>query len=206
MKRHYQLICIIIISFLVFFYGCESQQEIPVFEKVKTKNGYVSGEYLSNEAITVFRGVPFAAPPVGELRWKAPQPVASWDGVKECITFSASTVQRTPAPFSMWTQEFIAPQGPISEDCLYLNIWTGAEKPGENRPVFVYIYGGGFSSGSGAVPIYDGTEMAKKGVVFVTINYRVGMPGFLAHPELTEEAPYNASGNYGLLDQIAALE
>jgi len=129
------------------------------------------------------------------LRWKAPQPAESWEGIKECIKFSGSPIQRTPEPFSMWTQEFIAPKEPLSEDCLYLNVWTGADQAGENRPVFVYIYGGGFNSGSGAVPIYDGEEMAKKGLVFITINYRVGNFVFLAHPGLTAESENHASGN-----------
>ncbi len=135
--------------------------------------------------ITSFKGIPFAAPPVGDLRWKAPQPEESWNGVKECTKFSASPIQKTPVPFSMCTQEFIAPKEPISEDCLYLNVWTGAKTADEKRPVMGYIYGGGFSSGSGVVPVYHGEEMAKKGLAFLTINYRVGVLGFLSHVELS---------------------
>ena len=115
-------------------------------------------------------------------------------------------MQNKPARFSMWTEEYLIPASPISEDCLYLNVWTGAKKANDKRAVIVWIYGGGFSSGGSGVAIYDGEAMAKKGIVFVSINYRVGVFGFLAHPELTKESGYNASGNYGLLDQIAALK
>jgi para-nitrobenzyl esterase len=115
-------------------------------------------------------------------------------------------MQGKPAPFLMFTKEFLVPAEPISEDCLYLNVWTGAVSHEEKRPVIVYIYGGGFTSGGSAVPLYDGVAMAEKGVVFVTFNYRVGVFGFFAHPELTNESGHNASGNYGLMDQVAALK
>ena len=198
---------------ILFFFGillsmvsCSGEQKNLVRETVSVDGGMIIGSFDETNGISTFKGIPFAAPPVGDLRWKAPQPVESWEGIKQCTAFSASPIQATPAPFMMWTQEFISPKEPLNEDCLYLNIWTGAQKADENRPVFVYIYGGGFSSGSGAVPIYDGTEMAKKGLVFLTFNYRVGTMGFFAHPELTTESGYNASGNYGLLDQIEALK
>ncbi len=194
------------LTFLLLLISCLPQKTRLINDCVQTDKGVVSGIFDETTGITTFKGIPFAAPPVGDLRWKAPQPAEAWKVVKECTKFSASPIQGTPVPFMMWTQEFIAPKEPLSEDCLYLNVWTGAKTSGENRPVFVYIYGGGFSSGSGAVPIYDGTEMAKKGLVFITINYRVGTLGFLAHPELTEESPNHASGNYGLLDQVAALQ
>ncbi|MDX8338904.1 carboxylesterase family protein [Draconibacterium sp. IB214405] len=186
--------------------GCTSQPAKQIKDGVTIADGSVSGSFDESTGITTFKGIPFAAPPVGDLRWKAPQPVEPWEGVKECTEFSASAMQATPVPFMMWTQEYIAPKEPLSEDCLYLNVWTPAKDATEKRPVFVYIYGGGFSSGSGAVPIYDGEEMAKKGLVFITINYRVGTFGFLAHPELTAESPNHASGNYGLLDQVEALK
>jgi para-nitrobenzyl esterase len=171
---------------------------------VKTDAGLVSGTV--NGDIHIFKGIPFAAPPVGDLRWKAPQPVQHWTGVKVCDKFSASPMQGSPAPFSMWTEEFLIPKEPISEDCLYLNVWTGAKSSKEKRAVLVWIYGGGFVSGGSACPIYDGEAMAKKGIVFVSINYRVGIFGFFAHPELTKGSGNNASGNYGLMDQIAALK
>lgn len=170
---------------------------------VKTQNGLVAGS--SNNEINIFKGIPFAAPPVAALRWKEPQPAANWKGVKQCTAFSASPIQPKPVPFLCWSEEFIAPPEPLSEDCLYLNIWTAAKNKKEKRPVFVWIYGGGFSSGSAACAIYDGEEMARKGIVFVSINYRVGAFGFMAHPALSKEQN-NASGNYGILDQIAALQ
>jgi len=171
---------------------------------VKTEAGLVSGTIKDD--VHIFKGIPFAAPPVGDLRWKAPQPVQQWSGVKVCDKFSASPMQASPAPFSMWTEEFLIPKEPISEDCLYLNVWTGAKSSKEKRAVLVWIYGGGFQSGGSACPIYDGEAMARKGIVFVSINYRVGVFGFFAHPGLTKESGNNSSGNYGILDQIAALK
>ncbi|MES2518603.1 MAG: carboxylesterase family protein [Bacteroidota bacterium] len=171
---------------------------------VKTENGEIEG--YTNQGLRIFKGIPFAAPPVGEFRWKAPQPVKSWEGIKKCIAFGASPMQASPVPFMCWSEEFLIPKEPISEDCLYLNVWSGAKSNKEKRPVFVYIYGGGFRSGGAACPIYDGEAMAKKGVIFVSINYRVGVFGFLAHPELSKESSHNASGNYALMDMIAALK
>lgn len=172
--------------------------------KVRVEGGLITG-YKSGQ-VTVFKGVPFAAPPVGNLRWKPPMPVVAWTGIRKCVTPGASAMQAKPVPFMMWTKEFMAPEEPLSEDCLYLNIWTAAGKSNEKRPVIVWIHGGAFTGGSGTVPLYDGEEMAKKGVVFVTINYRLGVFGFLAHPELSAESPSKVSGNYGILDQIAALK
>lgn len=173
---------------------------------VKTQAGLLSGTTNKEGDIRIFRGIPFAAPPVGNLRWKAPQPVKPWKGIRKAEEFGPSPMQPEPAPFSMWSEEFLIPKEPISEDCLYLNVWTGAKSENEKLPVMVWIYGGGFNSGGSAVPIYDGEAMAKKGIVFVSINYRVGIFGFFAHPELTEESGRGASGNYGLMDQLAALE
>ena len=172
---------------------------------VKVDGGLVSGTRGRDRAIHIFRGVPFAAPPVGALRWKAPQPVIPWKGVRRCDTFGPSPMQGDPVPFGPWSREYLIPPKPISEDCLYLNIWTGASSGHERRPVLVWIYGGGFLSGGSAVPVYDGEAMARKGIVFVSINYRVGIFGFFAHPWLTRESGRNASGNYGLMDQVAAL-
>lgn len=177
-----------------------AQTNAPV---AQTGAGSVSG--IVQNGIHIFKGIPFAAPPVGELRWKAPQPVQSWTGVRKCDTFGASPMQASPAPFSMWSEEFLIRKEPISEDCLYLNVWTGSTSANKKLPVLVWIYGGGFVSGGSNVPIYDGEAMARKGIVFVSINYRVGIFGFFAHPELTKESPYHASGNYGILDQVAAL-
>lgn len=170
---------------------------------VQTANGKVEGYVKEN--LRIFKGIPFAAPPIDEFRWKAPQPVQNWTGVKKCTEFSASPIQNKPQPFSCWTEEFIAKPEPLSEDCLYLNVWTSSKNK-EKHPVLVWIYGGGLNSGSANCDIYDGEEIAKKGVVFVSINYRVGVMGFMAHPELSKESGYNSSGNYGFLDQIAALK
>ena len=169
---------------------------------VQTNVGKVAG--YKDGSINVFKGIPFAAPPVGNLRWKAPQPVQAWSGVKNCIQFGASPVQAEPIPFMCWSEEYLIPKKPIDEDCLYLNVWTKNNKV--KKPVLVYIYGGGFRSGGAGCAIYDGKELAKKDIVVVTINYRVGVFGFLAHPELTKESGYGASGNYALLDMIAALK
>ena len=176
------------------------------FDAVRINGGVISGTSNPNGDVHIFRGVPFAAPPVGDLRWKAPQPVKAWTGVRKCDAFGPSPVQGTPNPFGPWSAEYLIPKNPISEDCLYLNVWSGAKSAREKRPVLVWIYGGGFNSGGSAVPIYDGEATAKKGVIFVSINYRVGPFGFFAHPELTKESAHHASGNYGLMDQIAALQ
>ena len=190
---------------LVLHVGPRKKDSNP-FDTVKTNAGLISGTTNTDGDIHIFKGVPFAAPPVGHLRWQKPQPVKPWDAVRKCDAFGASPVQDKPVPFSMWSKEFLIPDEPISEDCLYLNVWTGAKSPTEKRPVIVWIYGGGFSSGGSGCPIYDGAAMAKKGIVFVSINYRVGIFGFFAHPELTKESGNNASGNYGLMDQVAALQ
>src|SRR5690606_2928229 len=142
---------------------------------------------------TVYKGIPFAAPPVGELRWRAPQPAAKWEGVRAADKFGPDPYQGDG-------------KGSVSEDCLYLNIWTPAKSANERLPVLVWIYGGGFSFGSNSTPTHNGEHLARKGVVLVTINYRVGPLGFLAHPELSAESPHHASSNYGLLDQIAGLK
>lgn len=176
------------------------------FKVVKVEGGNISGTKNAKGDVQIFKGIPFAAAPVGDLRWKAPAPVISWSGVKECTKFGPSPMQGKPTPFMVYTPEFLIPEEPISEDCLHLNVWTPAKTPAEKRPVLVWIYGGGFSSGGSACPIYDGEALAQKGVVLVSINYRVGVMGFFAHPELSKENSNNASGNYGLLDQIAALK
>jgi para-nitrobenzyl esterase len=192
---------------------------VPVSDEptvVTVTGGQIAGTVSKDGAVRSFKGIPFAAPPVGTLRWKAPQPVKPWQGVRKGDQFGPSPMQGTPAPFGPWSAEYLIPKAPISEDCLYLNVWTGAKSANEKRPqerlpqerlpVLVWIYGGGFNSGGSGVPLYDGEATAKKGVVFVSANYRVGPFGFLALPELTKESGHNASGNYGLMDHIAALQ
>jgi para-nitrobenzyl esterase len=174
-------------------------------QPVKVEGGWLAGAPGRDPSVTAFKGIPFAVPPVGDMRWKAPAPAAAWTGVRKADGFGPSCIQAIVQDRKPWTYEFMA-HGEISEDCLSLNVWTLAKSASEKRPVYVYFYGGGFSEGSGAIPVYDGEGLAKKGIVAVTINYRVGVFGFLAHPELTRESAYEASGNYGLLDQIAALQ
>ncbi|GAB3170825.1 carboxylesterase/lipase family protein [Telluribacter humicola] len=194
-----------LLSLTIISLAAIHSQTLPL-DVVKTEAGQVSGSKSTDGSIAIYRGIPFAAPPVGDLRWKAPQPVKPWSGILNADQFGPSPMQGTPAPFSMWSAEFLIPKEPISEDCLYLNVWSGAKSAQEKRPVLVWIYGGGFNSGGTAVPIYDGEAMARKGIIFVSANYRVGPFGFFAHPELTKESGTNASGNYGLMDQIAALQ
>lgn len=195
MKYLPALICLVILS------CAEISQTI-----ITTDKGKIEGTYNADETIRIFKGIPYAAPPLGDLRWKAPRPAQSWEGVRRADDFSASPIQNKPEPFYCWTEEFIAKPEPLSEDCLYLNVWTSAKSPKDKQAVFVWIYGGGLVSGSSNCAIYDGEEMAKQGVVFVSINYRVGVLGFMAHPELSAASDYKASGNYGFLDQIAALQ
>ncbi|MDQ8203492.1 carboxylesterase family protein [Pelagicoccus sp. SDUM812003] len=156
-----------------------------------TEAGLVQG--LAENDLVIYKGIPFAAPPVGELRWKAPQPVTPWQGVRSTTDFAPDPYQGDG-------------QGNVSEDCLYLNVWTPAQNSDEKLPVLVWIYGGGFSFGSTSTPVHNGEHLARKGVVLVSINYRVGTLGFLAHPELSDESPHGVSGNYGLKDQIAGLK
>jgi para-nitrobenzyl esterase len=166
--------------------------------QVKVEQGTLEGITLPS-GIQNYKGVPFAQPPVGELRWKAPQPPKKWNGVRKADKFGSNAMQK-PVFGDM---NFRAPS--MSEDCLYLNIWTPAKKPNEKLPVLVYFYGGGFVAGDGSENRYDGESLAEKGIVTVTLNYRLGIFGFFSHPELTKESPNHASGNYGLLDQNAAL-
>lgn len=171
---------------------------------VNTEAGALAGSIDSRTQVTVFKGVPFAAPPVGDLRWREPQPVKPWRGVRDATKFGPSPMQRVHGDFLPWTVEYLV-ENEVSEDCLYLNVWTPRADPAAKLPVLVYIPGGAFWEGSGAIRIYDGAGLAKQGAVVVTINYRLGAFGFLAHPELTRESPHRSSGNYGLMDQLAAL-
>ncbi len=185
MKKFNFLSAILLIVTIV---SCTKQQP----GQVEVEGGMIQG--IVQDSMIVYKGIPFAAPPVGELRWKAPQPLKPWEGVKQTIEFAPSPMQGGN------------PSNGKSEDCLYLNVWTPAQTAEDKLPVLVWIYGGGFSFGSTAGDITEGENLAKKGVVVVSIAYRVGPLGFLAHPELSAENPNNTSGNYGLLDQIAGLQ
>jgi para-nitrobenzyl esterase len=174
-----------------------------IADPVRVEQGLLGGKAGNSPEVRVYLGIAYAAPPVGDLRWKAPQPPASWQGVR----------QATQAPNACWQAPYppaaaiYQPKFPaISEDCLYLNIWTPAKSPKDKLPVMVWIHGGGFTRGYGASEAYNGEKLARKGAVIVTINYRLGIFGFFAHPALSAESPHHASGNYALLDQIAALE
>jgi para-nitrobenzyl esterase len=161
----------------------------------------ITGTVLDG-GIRQYKGIPFAAPPVGDLRWRAPQPVESWDGVRECLDYSAACPQPDASQLTGWKAR------ELSEDCLYLNVWTPAERTDDKLPVMMWIHGGGFTIGSGSTDVYNGRELAHRGVVVVTINRRLGPLGFFAHPQLIEEAKETGEpvGNYGFLDKIAALQ
>ena len=216
MKR----IALTVIAALVVITAVFVHAMVP--EQVRIDSGLVAGTASGQPTVRVFKGIPFAAPPLGENRWKAPQPVAKWDGVRQADAFGApcaagagggrgggggrgaaapgAAAQATPAPAA-------PPREPArAEDCLYLNVWTSANSPNERRPVMVWIYGGGFTGGSGGLAWYDGENLAAKGPVIVTFNYRLGSLGFFSHPELAKESGHNASGNYGMMDALAALQ
>lgn len=173
---------------------------------VKTENGCVKGLPAADPRITSFKGIPFAAPPVGENRWRAPKPCKNWDGVLEAFQFAPISVQDQPAVGTdIYCREWhVDPDVPINEDCLYLNVWTPAKKEDEKLPVLVWFFGGGLQWGYPSEMEFDGERIARRGIVVVTVNYRLGAFGFLAHPELTKEAP-KAPCNFGNLDQQAGL-
>ena len=182
--------------------GCRPAN--PVLE---IEGGKVQGVESSVKGVYIYKGIPFAAPPVGDLRWKEPQPVEPWEGVKVADTFGPGAMQAKHDSSNPWTSEFYWEDPEFSEDCLYLNVWTPAPgKPGKKLPVAMWIHGGAYTGGWGYEPEFDGKVWAEKGVVLVTINYRLGIFGFLNHPFLAEESPNHVSGNYGILDQVAALK
>lgn len=173
---------------------------------IQLDSGKIAGSPGHDPSIMVYKGIPYAAPPVGELRWQAPQPVEPWAGVQAAAAFGNSAMQPAQEPFRMWTEEFIIGHKQYSEDCLTLNVWTDAASTDGKRPVIVFIHGGALISGGSSCEVYFGDNIAKQGVVYVSFNYRLGILGFFAHPELTAESRHNASGNYGVLDAIAALQ
>jgi para-nitrobenzyl esterase len=165
---------------------------------VKVDSGALKGVY--DGSVVAFKGIPYAAPPVGDLRWRPPQPVAAWNGVRSAAEYGSDCMQ-LPFPSDA------APLGtPPAEGCLFLNVWAPSRVSGKKLPVMVWIYGGGFVNGGSSPTVYDGTQFAKRGIVFVSFNYRVGRFGFFAHPALTKESPQGPLGNYGYMDQIAALQ
>jgi para-nitrobenzyl esterase len=177
-------------------YAATSSNSAP---RATTATGAVSGVQEAS-GVKSFKGIPYAAPPVGKLRWAAPQAAAKWKGLRKADHFAARCMQ-----LPLFSDMVFRSDG-VSEDCLYLNVWTPAKSAKEKLPVLVYFYGGGFAAGDGSEPRYDGESMAAKGIVTLTVNYRLNVFGFMAHPELTKESPHHASGNYGLMDQAAALQ
>lgn len=167
--------------------------------------GRLRQDLASGATAAEYKGIPFAAPPVGDLRWRPPAPAVAWTGTRESVDHPNGCFQARAGFYLPWTAEFVH-QGPISEDCLNLNIWTPAARGAKPLPVIVFVHGGGFFEGSNAVPVYDGAALAAKGVIVVIPNYRLGVLGFLAHPDFAKENPQGASGNYGLMDQVAALQ
>jgi para-nitrobenzyl esterase len=213
---------IVLIGVAAVVLAATAHMSAMISEQVRIDSGMVAGTASGQPSVRVFKGIPFAAPPLAENRWKAPQPVAKWDGVRKADAFGAPCAAgpagggrggaRGAAPGA--APGAAAPAAPAappreparSEDCLYLNVWTSANNPNDRRPVMVWIYGGGFTGGSGGMAWYDGENLASKGPVIVTLNYRLGSLGFFAHPELAKESGRNAAGNYGMMDAIAALQ
>jgi para-nitrobenzyl esterase len=174
-------------------------------DPVRLDAGLIAGGETSPSGVRVFRGLPFAAPPVGENRWRAPQPVPHWEGVRDASKFGNVCIQHVTEPRYVNIAN-MAGSPPMSEDCLYLNVWTAAASPNDKLPVMVFFFGGAFTDGGGAAPLYDGTHLAERGAVVVTMNYRLGPFGFLAHPALTADSKIKSSGNYGIMDMVASLE
>src|SRR5688572_18600139 len=176
----------------------QDKDSFPV--QVKIENGTIEGMYNTHTQLQTYLGIPFAKPPVGDLRWKPPQPLDNWKGVLNTKEFGPRPMQ------TLVFGDMNSRSNGVSEDCLYLNVWTPAKRNTSGLPVLVYFFGGGFVAGDGSEPRYDGGSMARKGIVAVTVNYRLNIFGFFSHPELSKESPYKGSGNYGFLDHHAALK
>ena len=193
----YKFRFVYLLVLLTFSFSSFAQLNINA-PKVKTANGILEG--VNNAGVKIFKGVPFASPPVGQYRWREPQPVKNWEGVLKADKFGPRPMQK-PVFSDM---NFLSDK--ISEDCLYLNVWTPSITGNEKLPVLVYFYGGGLIAGSGDEFRYAGETLARKGIITITVNYRLGIFGFFSLPELTKESPNHTSGNYGYLDQVAALK
>jgi len=194
-----RLVPALTLTAVLAFSGMQLARGTPAKDQVKTENGTVEGVSNADQTVRMFKGIPFAAPPVGELRWRAPQSAANWTGVRMADKFGSACLQT-----NVFGDIYFRDNQP-SEDCLNLSIWIPAKAASGKLPVIVWFYGGGFVAGSNSEPRYDGENLAKKGVIIVSPNYRLGAFGFFAHAELTKESEHHASGNYGLLDQVAAL-
>jgi para-nitrobenzyl esterase len=189
---------------LLALFGCTSNDDSPV---LTVEGGQIQGVAADIPGVYVYRGIPYAAPPIKELRWKEPQPVAAWEGVRMCDKFGHPGYQGVHLPEGYANEWGYGDEAPYSEDCLYLNVWTKAPgEVGKKLPVALWIHGGGYREGWGSEPEFDGQEWANKDVVLVSINYRLGIFGFMPYHELSEESPNKVSGNYGILDQIQSLK
>lgn len=186
-----------------FCLAAASAAPAAIPEPIRLDAGLIAGGTNSSDGVRVYKGIPFAAPPIGELRFSEPRPVAAWEGTRDASEFGNVCIQ--PPGQGRLNLAVLPDSPPMSEDCLYLNVWTGAASASERRPVMVYFFGGAFTEGAGSVPLYDGDALARKGAVIVTMNYRLGPFGFFAHPALTASSPHGASGNYGLSDMLASL-
>ncbi|MDR3174609.1 MAG: carboxylesterase family protein [Treponema sp.] len=202
MKNYLFSVLVLIIVGAAGIMGCSMDGETPANASVKVSGGLISGYASQDGAVKIYKGIPYAAGTGGQNRFRAPQDVKPWEGVKECMTWGNSAVQTPQDPFMMWTEEFIISNKVYSEDCLNLNIWA-PEKTGR-KPVIMFIHGGGFTSGGSSCDVYDGEAIARKGVVFVTVNYRLGIFGFLANSAL--QAENDGYGNFAVLDLVKALE
>lgn len=192
--------CYLLLALLGSSVAGWSQGKNAFAVQTKIENGVIEGNYDTKSGIQTYFGVPFAKPPVGELRWKTPQPLDNWTGVKATKEFGPRPMQ------TVVFGDMNSRSNGVSEDCLYLNVWTPAKRNTKDLPVLVYFYGGGNVAGDGSEPRYDGESMSKKGIVVVTCNYRLNVFGNFAHPELSAESSYKGSGNYGYYDQLAALK
>ncbi|MBK8778840.1 MAG: carboxylesterase family protein [Saprospiraceae bacterium] len=193
-----KLLSISFCLFIIVRIHAQNPNAFPV--RATIEHGIIEGDYDTKSGIQTYFGIPFAKPPVGSLRWKAPQPLSPWTGIKQTKKFGPRPMQKL-----IWDDMHSRSNG-VSEDCLYLNVWTPAKRNTKDLPVLVYFYGGGFVAGDASEPRYDGESMAKQGIVVVTCNYRLNIFGFFAHPALSAETSYKGSGNYGLMDQAAALK
>jgi para-nitrobenzyl esterase len=199
MITRFAILCLSFAFTLPAIAAPQAMKAVAPKDQVKTAAGTVEGTGVDSSGVREFKGVPFAAPPVGNLRFAPPRPVKPWTGIRQTAQFGPRCMQ-----LPLFGDMNFRSQG-MSEDCLYLNIWTPAKSADAKLPVMVYFFGGGFQAGDASEPRYDGESMATRGIVAITVNYRLGVFGFFAHPELTKESPHHASGNYALLDQSAAI-
>ncbi len=195
----------VIVLAALFMAPLSALQAVDLQKPLRIESGLVQGSMNGTGDVVSFKGIPYASPPVGDLRWREPQPAAKWDGVRKADQFGASC----PQPFSTgappYTEEF-AMRGEMSEDCLFLNVWAPAKPATDRLAVMVYLHGGSGTRGSGSIPVYDGESLARKGIIVVTVNFRLGILGGMGHPQLSKESPHKVCGNYGMLDMIAALK